>query len=237
MHNTHCFIFGPTARRAALRRPRRQPGWARPPLGREKRRRGPKKPLGGVSARCHTKAPPKDRIFGRTRSSRHGGSVLTCGSPEPTARSIRPIDEIPILWRDFCSGAGRPRRFTRRFQAGGQPIVHKLDECAHKLAECPEMATFGKFVRAFVKIMHPPVSTPAFFECLRATCTRDAPCTRPTRDALLRHTPTPHTAPHRAPRAASRNGPAECNAPPARHNRREPPSNKRASLPVNTGAR
>ena len=52
------------------------------------------------------------------------------------------------------------------------------------------MAALGKFARTFVKVMHPSASTPAFFECLRATRTRDAPCTRPTRDALLRHTPT-----------------------------------------------
>ena len=62
-------------------------------------------------ARCRAKVPPKDRIFGRTRSSRHEGGALTCGSPEPAARCIRPTDENPILWRDFCmaSRANAPR--------------------------------------------------------------------------------------------------------------------------------
>ncbi len=118
MHNMHCFIFGPTARWAAFRRTRRQPGWARSPPGREKRRRDPKKPLGrDVSARCHAKVPPKDRIFGRTRSIHREADALTCGSTEPTARSIRPIDENPILWRDFCSGAGRLQRIRAGWQA------------------------------------------------------------------------------------------------------------------------
>ena len=209
MHNMHCFIFGPTARRAALRRPRRQPGCARSLPGREKRQRDPKKAARrGVGARCHAKVPPKDRIFGRTRSSCREDNALTCGFLESASGSIRPIDVNSILWRDFLLRGG-PTAVPRGASGqDGRPIVHNLDECAHKLAECPEMATFGKFVRAFVKFMHPSASTPAFFECLRATCTRDAPCTRPTRDALLRHTPTPHTAPHRAPRAANRSGPA-----------------------------
>lgn len=69
-----------------------------PPPGREKRRRDPKKAARrGVGARCHAKVPPKDRIFGRGRDSRHGVGALTCGSPEPAARPIRPIDENPIL--------------------------------------------------------------------------------------------------------------------------------------------
>ena len=83
---------------------------------------GPEKSRsGGVSARCHAKVPPKDRIFWRTRGSRHGGGALTCGSPEPAARPIRPIDENPILWRDFCSGAGRPRHIPRRIRTG-EPV-------------------------------------------------------------------------------------------------------------------
>ena len=157
----------------------RDPPPARPGNG---SRTGPgKSRSGGVSARCHAKVPPKDRIFWRTRGSRHGGGVLTCGSPEPAARPIRPIDENPILWRDFAPG--RADRGTSHGASGraSQSIVHKLDECAH----------------------------PAFFERLRAMRVRDVPCTRPTRDAL-RHTPTPHAAPptHRTSRAANRSGPA-----------------------------
>ena len=212
----HCFIFGPTARRAALRRPRRQPGCARSLPGREKRRRGPKKPLGGVSARCHAKVPPKDRIFGRTRGIHREADALTCGSPGPAARFIRPIDENPILWRDFCSGVGRPRcPAAHPGRMAGQSFTN-LTNARTNLSSVPNWRHSASLCAAFVKIMHPSASTPALFECLRATCTRDAPCTRPTRDALLRHAPTPH----RAPRAANRSGPAECNAPPARYNRR-----------------
>lgn len=120
MHNMHCFIFVPTAHWAAFRRPRRQPGCTATPARPGKAPTGPKKSRsGGVSARCHAKVPPKDRIFGRGRDSRHGVGALTCGSPEPAARSIRPTDENPILWRDFCSGAGRSRRIPWRFRAGG----------------------------------------------------------------------------------------------------------------------
>ena len=99
--------------------PAGSPDAPRPPPGREKRRRGPKKPFGGVGARCHAKVPPKGRIIGRTRGSRHGSGVLTCGSPEPAARPIRPLDENPILWRDFCSGAGRPRHIPRQKAKAG----------------------------------------------------------------------------------------------------------------------
>ena len=214
MHNMHCFIFGPTARWTAFRRPRRQPGCTATPRPAGKSADGTRrKPLGGVSARCHAKVPPKDRIFGYTRSSRREDNAMTCGFLEPASGSIRPIDENPILWRDFCSGAGQSRC----------PAAHpggRAGQSFTNLSSVPKWRHSASLCAALVKIMHPSASTPAFFECLRATCTRDAPCTRPTRDALLRHTPTPHTAPHRAPRAASRNGPAECNAPPARHCRR-----------------
>ena len=74
----------------------------------------------GVSARCHAKVPPKDRIFGRTRGSHREANALTCGFPEPASGSIRPIDVNPILWRDFCSGAGRLQRIPRRIRAGWQ---------------------------------------------------------------------------------------------------------------------
>ena len=81
-----------------------------PPPGREKRQRDPKKAARrGVGARCHAKVPPKDRIFGCTRSSRREDNALTCGFLESASGSIRPIDVNSILWRDFCSGVGRPR--------------------------------------------------------------------------------------------------------------------------------
>ena len=81
-----------------------------PPPGREKRRRDPKKAARrGVGARCHAKVPPKNRIFGCTRSSRREDNVLTCGFLESASGSIRPIDVNSILWRDFCSGAGQSR--------------------------------------------------------------------------------------------------------------------------------
>ena len=56
------------------------------------------------------------------------------------------------------SGAGRIAG-ARRAEAlkegrGAHGRVHNLDECAHKLAECPEMAALGKFVRAFVKFVN-----------------------------------------------------------------------------------
>ncbi len=217
----HCFIFAPRHAGPPSGASAGSPDAPRSPPGREKRQRDPKKAARrGVGARCHAKAPPKDRIFGCTRSSRHGGSVLTCGSPEPAARSIRPIDENPILWRDFCSGVGRPRcPAAHPGRMAGQSFT-TLTNAHTNLLSVPKWRHSASLCAHSSRLCTLPRAPPAFFECLRATCTRDAPCTRPTRDALLRHTPTPHTAPHRAPRAASRNGPAECNAPPARHNRR-----------------
>ena len=144
------------------------------------------------------KSPAKGSDFGRTRSSRHGGSVLTCGSPEPTARSIRPIDENPILWRDFCSGAGQSRCPAAHPDGRAGQSFTNLTNARTNLSSVPNWRHSASLCAALVKIMHPSASTPAFFECLRATCTRDAPCTRPTRNAFLRYTPT-RRAPQSAP--------------------------------------
>ena len=155
------------------------------------------------------KVPPKDRIFWRTRGSRHGGGVLTCGSPEPAARPIRPLDENPILWRDFCSEAGRPRHIPRRIRAGGQANRSQTWRVCAQTCRVPRNDDIRQVCARICQDNAPFHEHSAFFERLRAMRARDVPCTRPTRDAL-RHTPTPHAAPptHRTSRAANRGGPA-----------------------------
>ena len=151
---------------------------------------GPEKSRsGGVSTRCHAKVPPKDRIFGRGRDSRHGSGSLTCGFPDPAARSIRPIDENPILWRDFCSGAGRPRHSRT------DGLANRSQTWRMRAQTCQVPRNGGtRQVCARTRQDYAPFHEhSAFFERLRATCTRSAPCTRPTRDAFLCHTPMPHT--------------------------------------------
>ena len=170
-----------------------------PPPGREKRQRDPKKAARrSVGARCHAKVPPKDRIFGCTRSSRREDNTLTCGFLEPASGSIRPIDENPILWRDFCSGAGQSRCPAAHPDGRAGQSFTNLTNARTNLSSVPNWRHSASLCAALVKIMHPSASTPAFFECLRATCTRDAPCTRPTRNAFLRYTPT-RRAPQSAP--------------------------------------
>ena len=195
----HCFIFAPRHVGPPSGAPAGSPDAPRSPPGREKRQRDPKKAARrGVGARCHAKAPPKDRIFGCTRSIHREADALTCGFLESASGSIRPIDVNSILWRDFCSGVGRPRcPAAHPGRMAGQSFT-TLTNARTNLSSVPNWRHSASLCAAFVKIMHPPVSTPAFFECLRATCTRDAPCTRLTRDAFLRYTPT-RRAPQSAP--------------------------------------
>ena len=220
MHNMHCFIFGPTARWAALRRPRRQPGCARSLPGREKRQRDPKKAARrGVGARCHAKVPPKDRIFGCTCSSRREDNALTCGSPEPASGSIRPTDENPILCQDFCSGAGRPRcpaahsgrmagqSFTTLTNARTNLLSapkwrHSASLCAHSSRLC-----------TLPRAPLPSLSASA----RRAPAMRPAPDPRATRFCAIRLHPTPR--PTERPGLQTEAG-RQRNALPARHGRR-----------------
>ena len=146
------------------------------------------------------KSPAKGSDFGRTRGIHQEADTLTCGSPEPATEPIRPIDVNSILWRDFCSGVGRPRcPAAHPGRMAGQSFT-TLTNARTNLSSVPNWRHSASLCAAFVKIMHPSAITPAFFECLRATCTRDAPRTRPTRNAFLRYTPTrraPQSAPSR----------------------------------------
>ena len=119
----------------------------------------------------------------------------------------------------FAPGRADRGTFRSAFGQAGKPIVHKLDECAHKLAEFPEMTTFGKFVRAFVKIMHPSTSTqPSLSASERCAPTMyPVPDPRATRCAIrLRPTPRPPHTEHPGPQTEAGR---QRNALPALHGR------------------
>ena len=195
MHNMHCFIFGPTARRAAFRRPRRQAGCTATPARPGKAPTGPKKAaLGALARDAMQKSRQRIGFLGARAVAGMGTAPAAPLSPR---RGLScPSMKIRSFGGTFAPG--RAGRGTSHGASGraSQSIVHKLDECAHKLAEFPEMTTFGKFVRALVKIMHPSTSTqPSLSASERCAPTMyPVPDPRATRCAIrLRPTPRPHT--------------------------------------------